>query len=430
MPQAQTTFPSVVSRQVSILAYIGFALTGIVTTMLGPLLPALKAQWALTDAQAGYLFTTQFAASIVSTMLLASIIRRIGFLRTLTLSYLMLAAGVAGVGAGSWAMGLMAVSCYGFALGLAMPATNLLVSERSGERRAAALNILNFVWCIGAVACPLLVMAVVRDNRIAAPMLGLGVILAIAGVWFWRSSIQSDSQDINLDAEDARQAAAATAGQASLIGEDETPTIALARRRVWRSAFAYILAALVFLYVGAENGISGWIGAYAKRTNADMATLYSLPQAIFWAALMTGRLLAPVWLRRLSEERLVLLTAAVSLLGISLLRATTETVGLLGGACLAGAGFAAIYPTSIAVFIKHFGKEAGASIAPVFATGGLGGAVVPSLVGTVSDRFSSLRAGLIVPLVVNVIMIVLQVLIIVILRRHRNSLDAKEPPGN
>src|SRR5437868_7770241 len=211
MPQAHATFPSAVSKQVSILAHVGFALTGIVTTMLGPLLPALKAQWALTDAQAGYLFTAQFAASVVSTMLLTSIIRRLGFLRTLALSYLLLAAGVAGVGANSWALGLMAVSVYGFALGLAMPATNLLISETSGGRRAAALNILNFIWCIGAVACPLLVMIVVRDNRTAAPMLSLGASLAAVSAWLWRSGPQAVSQNVSLDTEGYRQAATVTA---------------------------------------------------------------------------------------------------------------------------------------------------------------------------------------------------------------------------
>jgi fucose permease len=423
MPRAYPTFPSAVTRQVSTLAHVGFALTGIVTTMLGPLLPALKAKWVLTDAQAGYLFTAQFAASVVSTMLLTSIIRRLGFLRTLALSYLLLAIGVAGVGANSWAMGLTSVSVYGFALGLSMPATNLLISETSGARRAAALNILNFIWCIGAVACPLLVMVVVRDNRTAAPMLALGATLAVVGVWLWRSGPQAVSRNVSLDTEGVRRAAAATAaieqGPLILTAKDQTSAGARTSRRVWHSAFAYVLAVFVFLYVGAENSISGWIGAYTKRTNAEMAALYSLPQAVFWAALMTGRLLAPVWLRRLSEERLVLLTAVVSLLGISLLRATTETVGLLGGACLAGAGFAAIYPTTIAVFMKYFGEKAGASAAPVFATGGLGGAVLPSLVGTVSDRFSSLRAGLTVPLAVNVMMIALQVFIIAMLRRRR-----------
>lgn len=406
MPRAHPTFPAAVSRRVSFIAYVGFALTGIVTTMLGPLLPALKARWELSDAQAGYLFAAQFAASVVSTMLLTAIISRVGFLRTLALSYLLMAAGVAGVGADSWRLGLLAVSAYGFALGLVMPATNLLISETGGARRAAALNILNFVWCIGAVACPLLFMITVRDNRAAAPLIVLGAVIAIAGAWLWRSI--------------ARRGAIAIAEQAQVVSitEAQTPRAAQASRRVWQSGFAYVVAASVFLYVGAENSISGWIGAYTKRASAEMAALYSLPQAIFWAALMTGRLLAPVWLRRLSEERLVLLAALVSLLGVLLLRGTTEAVGLLGGAALAGAGFAAIYPTTIAIFMKYFGGRAGASAAPVFATGGLGGAVIPSLVGSVSDRYGSLRAGLVVPLIVNLLIIALQIVIIAMLARR------------
>jgi MFS transporter, FHS family, glucose/mannose:H+ symporter len=422
MPRAYSTFPSAVSRQVSLIAYAGFALTGVVTTMLGPLLPALKARWVLTDAQAGYLFTAQFAASVVSTMLLTAIIRRLGFLPTLAVSYLLLAAGVAGVGASSWALGLAAVSVYGFALGLAMPATNLLISETSGGRRAAALNILNFVWCIGAVACPLLLMVTVRDNRPAPPMLALSATLAVTGAWLWRSVARTGPRGVGSDVRAYRQAtreiAAVEQVNVILTTKDQTASEARTTRRVWQSGFAYLVAAFVFLYVGAENSISGWIGAYTKRTNAEMAALYSLPQAVFWAALMTGRLLAPVWLRRLSEERLVLLTATVSLLGVLLLRATSETAGLLGGAVLAGAGFAAIYPTTIAVFMKYFGERAAASAAPIFATGGLGGAVIPSLVGTVSDRFSSLRAGLIVPLAVNVMIIALQVVVILMLMRR------------
>jgi fucose permease len=424
MPQAQTTFPAAVSRQVFILAHIGFALTGVVTTMLGPLLPALKAGWALSDAQAGYLFTAQFASSVVSTMMLTAIIRRLGFLKTLALSYLLLAVGVAGVGATSWVVGLMAVAVYGFGLGLSMPATNLLIAETSGARRAAALNILNFIWCIGAVACPLLLMIAVRDNRTTAPMLALAGMLIVIGFWLWRSLGAADRRGARSSVAAYRQATRAIAAteqaQVVLTAGDQTPREAQATRRVWQSEFAYVLAALVFLYVGAENCISGWIGAYTKRMNVEMAAFYSLPQAAFWAALMTGRLLAPVWLRRLSEERLVILTAGVSLVGIALLLTTTEAIGLLAGAVLAGAGFAAIYPTTIAIFLKVFGERAAASAAPIFATGGLGGAVLPSLVGTVSDRFSSLRAGLLVPLVVNVVMIVLQVVIIAMLRRRRS----------
>ena len=61
-----------------------------------------------SDAQAGYLFAAQFAASVVSTMMLPAIIARLGFLQTMALSYLLMAAGVAGVGASSWRFGLPA----------------------------------------------------------------------------------------------------------------------------------------------------------------------------------------------------------------------------------------------------------------------------------------------------------------------------------
>jgi fucose permease len=245
----------------------------------------------------------------------------------------------------------------------------------------------------------------------------------VIGVWLWRGFSGADPRSRGAGVEAYRQATRAIAAveqaQVVLAAEDQTPLEAQVTRRVWQSAFAYVLATLVFFYVGAENSISGWIGAYTKRMSVEMAALYSLPQAAFWAALMTGRLLAPVWLRRLSEERLVIITAGVSLLGISLLLTTTEAVGLLAGAMLAGAGFAAIYPTTIAIFLKVFGERAAASAAPIFATGGLGGAVLPSLVGAVSDRFSSLRAGLLVPLAVNIVMIVLQGVIIAMLLRRR-----------
>src|SRR2546423_15357344 len=132
MPRAHPTFPAAVSRQISFIAYVGFALTGIVTTMLGPLLPALKVRWQLSDAQAGYLFAAQFAASVVSTMLLTVIIGRLGFLRTLALSYVLMAAGVAGVGANSWGLGLLAGGAHGFARWLAVPATQPLIFETSG----------------------------------------------------------------------------------------------------------------------------------------------------------------------------------------------------------------------------------------------------------------------------------------------------------
>ena len=414
MPQPRITIPSSIPLPTSLLAHAGFVLTGVVTTMLGPLLPALKDKWDLTDSQAGYLFTAQFATSVVATFLLTLFVRRIGYVRMLASSYLLMALGVGGLAANSWSGGVVAVSAWGFALGLALPGTNLMISETAGPRRASALNILNFVWCTGAVACPLVVMLVVQDNHTGPPGLGLAAMLAIVGVGLWRKGGSVEPSAVVL-------ATAALPIDGVAAAPDSAPNGSPVGRRIWHGPFAYLIAALIFLYVGLENSISGWIGAYTKRTNVEMAAFYSLPQAFFWAALMTGRLVAPLWLRRLSEEWLVLATIIVSMAGATCLLATTQTVGLLGGAVLAGAGFAAIYPTTIAVLMKYFGEGTGARAAPVFAMGGLGGAVIPSLVGAVSDHFGSLRAGLVVPLAVAVTMMILQLVIMIMLVRSSRA---------
>ena len=45
---------------------IAFFPTGILTTLLGPMLPILIARWALNDTQAGNLFLAQFLAQVLS----------------------------------------------------------------------------------------------------------------------------------------------------------------------------------------------------------------------------------------------------------------------------------------------------------------------------------------------------------------------------
>src|SRR5204862_377197 len=49
-----------------------------------------------------------------------------------------------------------------FGLGIGIPATNLWIAETSGANRAAALNLINLAWGIGAVALPAVVAIAVR----------------------------------------------------------------------------------------------------------------------------------------------------------------------------------------------------------------------------------------------------------------------------
>ena len=60
-------------------AHATFVPIGIVTVLLGPLLPMLSARWSLNYSQAGSLFTAQFLGSTVGVFVSGVIVSRWGF---------------------------------------------------------------------------------------------------------------------------------------------------------------------------------------------------------------------------------------------------------------------------------------------------------------------------------------------------------------
>src|SRR6185369_9756082 len=154
-------------RRTILLAHAAFVLTGVVVTMLGPLIPLLIARWAISDAAAGGLFTAQFTGSTLGTVLSSFLIPRRGFRVVLPLSLFWMAAGVVALPLAAWPAGVGAVFLYGIGFGIAIPTANLLVSRMYPEGDAGPLNLLNMSWGIGAIAGPIAISALVGEHRIS-----------------------------------------------------------------------------------------------------------------------------------------------------------------------------------------------------------------------------------------------------------------------
>ncbi len=63
----------------NIVVHAGFAVTGVITTMLGPLLPVLINRWALTDARAGAFFSAQYFAALAGAVTLSTLLAWRGY---------------------------------------------------------------------------------------------------------------------------------------------------------------------------------------------------------------------------------------------------------------------------------------------------------------------------------------------------------------
>ena len=366
----------------TLLVHAAFVLTGVMTTLLGPMLPVFSARWSLSDSQAGYLFTAQFAASILGVALSSGMVHRYGYRLTIVFGLGFMAVGAGVLAQASWIVGLVSVCVYGFGLGLTIPTANLLIAELHPDRRAAALNLLNFSWGIGAVGCPFVVAALQRSQRTSLLLFGMTVCLALAAIVLGCIRMPAD-----------------TKGNSSKV--------AALDRKIWKNRFVPVLGALFFIYVGTESSIGGWVASYAHRIDAGSGTFWALTPSFFWGALLLGRALAPVFLRHVRETTLASAGLVVASLGVFVLLIANTMALVVAGASLAGLGLASVFPINIAMLSQWFGEMASRIGGVMFALSSLGGATVPWLVGILSSRFGSLRIGLMVPLLGSLTMLFL-----------------------
>ena len=189
--------------------------------------------------------------------------------------------------------------------------------------------------------------------------------------------------------------------------------------RAWASPYALLTGGLIFIYVGTETAASGWISTYAQRLGAPTSGFGTMTPSIFWMGLMIGRALAPAVLSLVSDARLVLGGLFMAGAGLLIILLGNSLIGVSLGVGLTGLGLAAVFPTTFAIFTRYFGARASELTGSFYVMGGLGGALIPLLVGIVSGGFGDLRVGLLIPTLGVASMIVLQILIIrVLAQRH------------
>jgi MFS transporter, FHS family, glucose/mannose:H+ symporter len=167
--------------------------------------------------------------------------------------------------------------------------------------------------------------------------------------------------------------------------------------RAWASPYALLSGVLIFVYVGTEVATGGWIASYAQRLGESTSGFGTITPSFFLGGLLIGRAAAPTVLRRMSDAALVLVSLFVAGAGLVVIQVGSSLMTVSSGAFLAGLGLAAIFPTTFAIFTRHFGGQAPQLTGFFFVLAGLGGALIPWLVGFTSAQFGDLRIGLLIP---------------------------------
>src|SRR5215203_5594266 len=129
----------------------GFFVIGVVTVLLGQVLPILSVRLGLNDAQSGALFLAQFSGSLVGTLISGKLASRYGFVFTTLIGLIGIIIGLPGLNFHDFYFCWISIFIYGIGLGLTIPAINLLTIEITpAAKQTSSINLINFAWGVGA----------------------------------------------------------------------------------------------------------------------------------------------------------------------------------------------------------------------------------------------------------------------------------------
>jgi len=382
------------NRALRLSQYLAFLGLGVTMSLLGPLLPAIRAEIPMSYLEAGLLLSGQFIGMLVSVppgghladrigrkpFLLASAVLTVSGLAATALApgfgTLLAAAVVTGVGSGGFEVGVNAVEV-----------------DHAGEGAGKAMNRLHFFFGVGAIAGPVL----------AAAMVGAGLDWRLA---FLAAAVPPAAVGLVLLPQPLRHAAkAAVHDQAAIYGN----------AALWRYAM------VVALYVALETTTYGWAASFWVKRGASFLPA-ALLASLFWTTLTAGRLLCGGLADRMGLARFVRRSSAGALVACAAWTIWPTPWLTLACLLLLGLALSGIFPTTMALVTEAFPGHAGKVVAFLAVFASLGGFVGPTAAGRLAD---SAGIGILPPFTAG---LALAMLVCVRWARRGTTLSPLPPP--
>ena len=328
---------------------------GMYAGAFGPVLPFLAEDLGVSLDTAGLVLTALFFGSIAasSTVALALHGRDTRALSAAGLGCATAGLLVLGL-APWWPLALFGAVVLGAGDGLIIAALHILMAATSRDV-PRAINTLNLWFAVGAVGGPLWAGAMLSWNGQRAIVFG-----GMAGIVALSFVTMLAAGGI------AHREVAAPDGKFRLPGN---PT-------------AWIMGALLFLYVGAEFGLGAWVSTYAREA-ADASVMEGAAlSAGYWGALLCGRVISGLYFGR-GRDSSALLAVAVAGAGLSslLLALADGSIALSAvGAFGAGLALGPVWPATLAIASEGNSADATATTVTI---GNAGGLAIPWLQGKV-----------------------------------------------
>ncbi len=339
----------------------GFLLSGFLFALLGALLPAWGYHLDPEYSHAGQYFLSLGMGILVSGLLTRWISLRIGILLPAAcgLAWLaMMFLALVGPPAPGW-FRLTGWVLIGLAAGLFNIGLFETIHGPYQKDPASTLNLGGVFFGLGCLISALLLAGTFYLYSVSTILVLAAIIPGFFGFFYYKH-YRSDDKVVSLP-----------------------PAAAVFRD--FLSPGAVLFALLLFFQTGNEWSIAGWLPLYLIRRIGMSPADAIWTLALYWLALLVGRLVSVYLLTRIKHSRLLLSSASFALFGCLLLTFTPNRLGATVGVLLCGAGFAVIYPLVLERIGRRFPYYHPGVFNSIFSIAIAGGLLAPWTVGMLAD---------------------------------------------
>ncbi len=311
------------------LIFQGFFLLGLLIILWGVVLPDLNKDLAMQPADSGWFFLIMALGTVMGAFIGGKYVQKFDFLK--------LFAGLALIESGllmvvsmvqhSWQL-LLGIFCFGLFCSVMFTIGHTLIARLHAERRAKMMGLMDFMFSLGTLAAPFLVVAIYwgsGDWRWALRLLAT-LLVFLAGYAYWLSQAQVDVP----------------------VAQQGGPRRSLSYRAVLAKPAFVALAFAMFGYGAVEWGNGNWFVSYASSAQALDVQTARLVFAFFTAGMVISRLCFAWFIPWLGSIRLLQILALLMLTGALSLKLFQGETALALGNLLLGLGLGGIFPLLLA----------------------------------------------------------------------------------
>jgi len=303
-------------------ALAGFYVSGLLLAFLGAILPAWRHHIFSDYGTIGWYFLGLIAGILASVWVSPPLLERKGIGWTLAFACAIASAGFLYLAFVSppyspWfrVAGLVVI---GLSAGILHTAIFHAISPMYRHDPAATINMAGILFGLGCLTVALLVSGTFYAYSAPAIQTWIAVIPGLFG-WFYVRAKFTD------------QPIPVPPPPKAILGE-------------LRSAGAILFSLLLFFQFGNEWAIAGWLPLFlSQRLGISPATSLGM-LAVYWAALLFGRVVAQWVLPRVSHAKLLAASVGAAIFGCIVMLSTETRFGAVTGVLLLGGAFAPIYP--------------------------------------------------------------------------------------